>query len=969
MIKLPFPRWQNLSMMAVLGLALSSTGYSREPWTTSRLKGTPAPPPDYRVNRVFSQYSFTHPTSIQEIPGTGEMLVTQMDGSVLTFPKVGDSQQLHHVIDLARLAGGTVSLFSAALHPDFQSNGLLFVCLVHPGQGRHTRVSRFATSRNPSGQLIVDETSERVIIQWPAGGHNAGCLRFGPDGLLYISTGDGAGPNPPDGLTTGQDVTDLLGAILRIDVDNTASADNYAVPVTNPFSGRTDARPEIFAYGLRNPWKFGIDSRTGDVFVADNGWETWEMIHHVTAGQNCGWPVMEGRAELRTEVPIGPTPIVPPARDHHHSEANSVIGGPVCRSAKLADLEGFFIYGDYITGTIWALKSGTDGYIARDVVDTDLRIVDFTQGQNGELFVLDYDYTGGIYELLPNHIEDLSEHFPRLLSQTGLFDSVPQLKPAAGVVPYDVVVPRWQDGAESQRWVAVPGSSSINLQADTSSIGFPDGTVLVKHLSVPTASRTPLETQILHYDSGLWNPYSYLWNEDGTDANLVPSVGSHRTVLWPERTQPEISAPRTWKAGATNECRLCHNAGSHFVLGFNPEQLQKKSDADRDPRTWHAELQEAGVLQAPSTLKTTLTLTDPHDTSQSLDERARSYLHANCSMCHHQGGNAIISFYLRKDLPFEQLKTDKGTGIGTFGMRNAKIIVPGDPYRSVLMYRMTKLGYSHMPYIGSDLVDSQGVALIAAWVRSLSKARSAETSPPLVPDSPEAKAVQILARRDSASGREAAVHTLVSSTEGSLALAERLHAGQLTEADLAAAIAAVAQSGSDIRGLFDHFIPEEQRRKTLGRTFDPELVLSRKGDALRGRLIFFSNDARCRNCHDISDAGKSVGPTLMDIAKKFTERGELLRHVMKPSEKIDDKYAAWLVITKQGRVLTGLKQSRDDSGIVLRTAEGKVMIVRSEDVEELQQSRTSLMPEAVLADMTAQEAADVVAFVQSLKAD
>lgn len=146
-------------------------------------------------------------------------------------------------------------------------------------------------------------------------------------------------------------------------------------------------------------------------------------------------------------------------------------------------------------------------------------------------------------------------------------------------------------------------------------------------------------------------------------------------------------------------------------------------------------------------------------------------------------------------------------------------------------------------------------------------------------------------------------------------------------------------------------------------------MLSRKGDARRGRLIFFSNDARCRNCHDISDAGKSVGPTLMDIAKKFTERRELLRHVMKPSEKIDDKYAAWLVITKQGRVLTGLKQSRDDSGIVLRTAEGKVMVVRSGDVEELQQSRTSLMPEAVLADMTAQEAADVVAFIQSLTAD
>ncbi|MFN9955798.1 MAG: PQQ-dependent sugar dehydrogenase, partial [bacterium] len=167
--------------------------------------------------------------------------------------------------------------------------------------------------------------------------------------MLYVSTGDGSGPNPPDGLTTGQDVSDLLGAILRIDVHQQSSDRPYAIPSDKPFIKQPGSRPEIFAYGLRNPWKFGIDQQTGDVFVADNGWETWEMIHHVHAGSNCGWPIMEGRAELRTDVKLGPTPITPPAWDHPHTEANSVIGGPVYRGSELQALNGSFIYGDYIT--------------------------------------------------------------------------------------------------------------------------------------------------------------------------------------------------------------------------------------------------------------------------------------------------------------------------------------------------------------------------------------------------------------------------------------------------------------------------------------------------------------------------------------------------------------------------------------------------------------------------------------------
>lgn len=956
-----------LSSFLIILVALSANqacSQPRRPWTTSRIKGTPTAPSAYRISRVSPRHSFERPTSIQETPSTGEMLITQMNGSILTISLSDDSANKHQVGDLAHLANGDVNLFSAALHPDFASNGFLFVCLVHPDGGRHTRVARYSTTRNAAGQLVLNRDSEKVIIKWPSGGHNGGCLRFGPDGLLYISTGDGSGPNPPDGRTTGQDVTDLLGAVLRIDVDRTTNDANYTIPADNRFVDNDAARSEIFAYGLRNPWKFGVDSQTGDVFVADNGWETWEMVHHVKNGQNCGWPVMEGRAELRTQVLVGPTPIVPPARDHHHSEANSVIGGPVYRSDQLSGLNGFFVYGDYITGTIWALKSDGDDYVYRDVVDTDLRIVDFTQGSDGELFVLDYDYTGGIYEILPNNVEDLSAEFPRLLSETGLFESVNELKPAAGIVEYDVVVPRWQDGAVAKRWVAVPGQQSIG--GDASAPEYPDGTVLVKHLSIPSVPPAALETQILHYDNGAWNPYSYLWRDDGADAELVMSIGANKSVNWPGVRTSGVGGNRTWRASATNECRLCHNAGSNFVLGFRPNQLQKKQGRGGNAPTYHHALQRAGVLNASDTVDATAKLVDPHDTDQDLNDRARSYLHANCGVCHHRKGNAIVSFYLNRELSFADLKTNKGTGIGTFGMQNAKIITPGDPYRSVLMYRMSKLGYSRMPYIGSQVVDSKGVALIAEWIRSLSDDQSPETSPPLVAGSTSAKALAVLANVKDQKRRDDAVTTLASTTEGSLALVTRLHAGQLTAEDLSAAITMASNTNSNIRGLFDHFIPEAERRKTLGRTFDPQLVISRKGDARRGKLIFFSSDARCRACHDVSDAARSVGPTLTDVSKKYPRRTELLQHMMRPSEKVDDKYVTWIVVTNDGRVLTGLKQTESGASFTLRTADGKTVSVRNADVEEQQKSRTSLMPEGVLADLTAQEAADLVAFIQSV---
>ena len=944
----------------------------REPWTTSRLRGTPTPPEPFRIVPVFSQLKFDHPTSLQEIPGTNRLLVAEIGGRVLTFPKDSAVSTANLAVDLQTSAGGDVALFAAELHPRFQQNRFVYLCLVHPEGGPHTRVSRFTMTDD--AVPVIDPNSETVIITWPSGGHNAGCMQFGKEGLLYIATGDGSGPNPPDGLTTGQDVTDLLGAMLRIDVDHPSGGKNYAIPSDNPFVNHATARPEIFGYGLRNPWKFGIDRNTGEVFVADNGWESWEMIHLVGNGTNCGWPIMEGRAQLRTEVTPGPTPITPPIRDHHHSEANSVIGGPVYRGDKLKSLDGEFVYGDYITGTIWSVGRAPDGsFVGRTLVDTDLRITDFLEGAAGELFVLDYDLTGQIYELLPNDIEDLSADFPRLLSQTGVFRSLSPLQPAAGVVEYDVVVHCWTDGAESQRFVAVPGNDRIELAPHNGIRGrYPEGTVFAKQLTIPDATGSagmPLETQILHLQHGVWNPYSYLWNEAGTDAELVSSVGTTRSVQWPDANVSGKLTERTWRSSAVNECKLCHNAGPGFVLGFVGNQLDRQAGSrSSDLEQLDSLLSQQVISSIPVEARSSdFHLVDPHDVSIDLNARARSYLHGNCGMCHHKGGNAIVSFFVTRNLPFDQMNTNKGTGIGTFGMKDAKLIVPGDPYRSVMMYRMSKLGYARMPYIGSQVVDSDGVSLIERWIRRLPLDDATHRSDPLIAGSSLANSLAALTVTSSdADTRRTAIQNLVGSTEGSLALMARIHSGDLTTSDRETAVEAVRNASSDVRGLFDHFVPESLRKKTLGRTFEPSLVLSQTGDPLRGRLIFFSDTARCRACHDIDNAALSVGPTLKDISRKYVHMSELLQHVVQPSLKIEDKFATWTVVTTDGTVLNGLMESQSDAQVVLKAADRKQLTIPKADIDELKKSIQSLMPDGVFADLTAQEASDLLAFIRSV---
>ncbi len=183
---------------------------------------------------------------------------------------------------------------------------------------------------------------------------------------------------------------------------------------------------------------------------------------------------------------------------------------------------------------------------------------------------------------------------------------------------------------------------------------------------------------------------------------------------------------------------------------------------------------------------------------------------------------------------------------------------------------------------------------------------------------------------------EKAIRTLAATTEGALALAARMHAGALDAADVKQAVAIGAKApGADIRGLFEDFLPESQRRATLGAKIDPQTILSRQGDRARGKLIFYSDGARCRACHDIEDRGKSLGPTLKEINKKYPRPAEMLQHVLQPSLKIDEPFAAYAVVTDDGRVFIGLLVKQDKTEITIQTMEKKLVRIARDDIDEM----------------------------------
>ena len=230
--------------------------------------------------------------------------------------------------------------YSFCFHPSYQRNGYLYLFtnqrMDRFGGGKANRISRVAVQSD--SLELIDPNTEHIILEWESRGHDGGGLAFGRDGMLYISTGDGTSDS--DQWVSGQNLGDLLGGVLRIDVRNSTPNKPYSVPPDNPFVDLPGARPELFAYGLRNPWRLTADVRTGQVWVGNNGQDLWETVHLVRSGENYGWSVYEGSHPFYLNRKLGPHPLTLPTAEHPHSEARSLTGGVVYHGSKWLALRG-----------------------------------------------------------------------------------------------------------------------------------------------------------------------------------------------------------------------------------------------------------------------------------------------------------------------------------------------------------------------------------------------------------------------------------------------------------------------------------------------------------------------------------------------------------------------------------------------------------------------------------------------------
>ncbi|MBT4903254.1 MAG: c-type cytochrome, partial [Verrucomicrobia bacterium] len=696
----------------------------RERWENTRLVGTPEPPLPFTVEPVYKSQAWHTPIFIAPEPGSDRMFALLHESSgkpteLVTFrdePKVAERTQS---IELrGRIA------YSFCFDPDYADNAQLYLFsnlrMDKFDGGKANRVSRFIVRREP--EWSVDPASEHIILEWSSRGHDGGGIAFGHDGMLYISTGDGTSDS--DKWLSGQTLDDLLGSVLRIDIRDSTPEKPYTIPPDNPFVDLPNARPELFAYGLRNPWRLTIDALTGQVWVGNNGQDLWETVHLVRPGENYGWSVYEGSHPFYINRKLGPHPLTLPTAEHPHSEARSITGGVVYYGAKWPDLRGHYIYGDYETGKIWGIKHDGEKVVShRELADTSLAIAGFATTNTGELLVV--DHSSGFYRLISQPRIRQSAPFPTRLSETGIFADTEAHEMKPGVIGYSVIASGWNDGALVKRWMAVPGDERIGYDRG-GAWQFPNGTALVQTLSVEREDHRGLagpfrvETRIMLRQQNEWVGYSYRWNEAQTNAELVGPAGAKAIFRVPDAKSPGQFRRQDWVFPSRADCMACHSRAGGYVLGITGANMNREHNygavLDNQVRT----LSHVGFFRNTPRNRGSGALVDPYDAGADLERRVRSYLHINCAGCHVRsgGGNSMMELGLANS-PRRMRLIEARPQHDTFGITNAMLVSPGAPGQSVLLQRLNRRGRGQMPPLVSGAVDHAAVELFREWISGM----------------------------------------------------------------------------------------------------------------------------------------------------------------------------------------------------------------------------------------------------------
>ncbi len=682
--------------------------------------------------------------TITSPPGRPHVLITAGLGGVIRSLDRSQGNRTNVFLDLQDrvLTGGESGLCSIVFHPGYATNGYFFAyyCLRPEGSTNiYVRLSRFSVDPQDPDRALPD-SEWPLITQLHRGGlHYAGDMHFGPDGYLYVSLGD-------EGYTYGWDNagrwdSNFFSAILRIDPDQrpgglppnphpSVHPGTYLVPPDNPYFNRTNyiigednlnfdmrlenLRTEFWAVGFRNPWRMSFDSETGELYANDVGVSHREEINIVARGKHHGWYWKEGSIPWPFFVPK--SGLADPIYEYEHTEARvAITASHVYRDPRQPELDGKYLFADW-TGQIYAMQLLADGRhgppemlafveniatIAKDPLDGSILL------------------GGAVLQRLVRVTKTVL--LPQKLSDTGLFESTTTLKPAAGLVAYDVNQPFWSDHAIKSRWFGLPeGTERLEFNAN-GNWNSPVGTVWVKHFDFPISEVDPelrrrLETRVIvRTEDGVYG-VTYRWNAAGTDAELVDASGGEEDL---EIETPNGRRLQRWRYPSRTECLTCHTAIGGHSLSFNVAQLNRPGAGGTNQLL---ALLHAGYFEGSPVIQPNLLPAHPslEDETVSLEHRVRSYLEVNCSSCHQPGSGNRSPWDARESTPLAEASIvgqlaihQASTGYQIFA---TNIVEVGSTEGSIMYRRLSEFGPLHMPPLGTSVLNTQAMSLLGQWI-------------------------------------------------------------------------------------------------------------------------------------------------------------------------------------------------------------------------------------------------------------
>lgn len=721
---------RRLSGLFVLGLAASVSAQTPAPFGLDERPSNPNCVPWQRpsagasvsfqrvYDQVFSGQAVSNLTILIQPPGDPtEWWFATRDGLIGRFSNDSSVSSWTEVLDHTSVVtvpadGGLVGL---AFHPEFPADPRVFLNYSVAPTGGEVADIIISSMETTDGGATLDPSTEVILLRQSRGTyHQGGFMEFDGAGMLMGSLGDGTNQGDPQNWA--QNMDDLRGTVFRIDVD---TGFPYSIPTDNPYaSSGGSPLPEIWAHGLRNPYRGDLDQETQQLWLGDVGWTSWEEVSLVPRGGNMGWRIFEGNncrqggADTNGngigDLCEDPT-LIPPVVEYPHSDGNcAIIGGYVYRGTAIPELQGKFLFADFCTSKVSMVDYDDNG----DPFEAQLlpggtgfgNIRGFGQDLDGELYVLT---SNQIHKILPAGPPPTTGP-ATLLSQTGCFNPLDPTEADPGLIPFDINSPLWSDGAAKERWMALPDGATIGLTQDGDFL-FPIGTILWKQFSI---EGQPVETRALvRHNDGVWAGYSWEWI--GSDATLLPAgkvkvLPNGQSYQFPSRA----------------ECLRCHTDVKNFSLG--PELAQLNGD-EVYPQTNRisnqlATLDNIGIFTNPlsTPVEDIPAYAGIEDTHRPLVARVRGYLHSNCSHCHQGEGVTQAKMDFRASATRAEMQVcNEDPDFGNLGIPGAKILLPGNPQASIMRQRHASLDpLVRMPPLATSVVNVPAIADLDEWISS-----------------------------------------------------------------------------------------------------------------------------------------------------------------------------------------------------------------------------------------------------------